>query len=99
MLSASRSSQTTLWFESGGFGPGVGGGGASSKQSACHCVIVGAGRVTDTSRDSVAVVPFVPPSPYLTPNSEAPADTHSLKLCNPAEPAQVLGELDVLARL
>lgn len=44
-------------------------GGAAPQHSACHCVIVQTGRVTDTSRDSVAVVPFAPPHPPPSPHT------------------------------
>lgn len=67
--------------ERNGGGVGWGWGGATPEQttpwqSACKCVIMETGRVTDTSRDSVAVVPSVPPlSPYLTTPLSPPAPT------------------------
>lgn len=63
--------------------------------------MVGTGRVTDTSRDSVAVVPFVPTSPLTTHTVSSPPKTHVLKLCEPCRTLRRRsgGELQIVTLL
>lgn len=90
MLFASVSSQTALWFERGGFETGVGGQGyiRTIGMPVCHCE----NRQSDRHIEGLGCCrAFRSPFPH-TPLWVHP-DTYVLKLCNPAEPAYVLGEL------